>query len=212
MAIQDTVTIPKIVGGSVSGPASYATGGFVLDLSATFSFLRFLSIEITTFTGLQCDDYEVILNQDTAGTFSPGKAVIKLLNHPYDKFSVGNVTGNPGGTATQSALFAAGTTSGSSHVHDMTHGHVASSSTPVASGSGVATTIGGVAHSEHTHDSMIVPDYSGNTGSSTHTHNRDYEYDHVHSRTNTETTITPVEVGSGTNVASAAWRYIAVGD
>lgn len=210
-AIQDTVTIPKIVGGSVSGPASYATGGFLLDLSATFSFLRFLSIEITTFSGLECDDYEIALNQNTSGVFSPGQAVIKLLNHPYDKFSVGNVTGNPGGTAVQAALFAAGTTTGSSHVHDMTHGHSGVSSTPVPSGGGVATNVGGDAHSAHTHD-VLVPDFAGNTGAATHTHNRDYEYDHVHSRTNTETTITPVEVGAGTNISSVAWKYFAVGD
>lgn len=212
MSVSDSVTVPIVTYGNVSGPASYATGGFLLDLSATYSFIKFLSIEIETPGTILSDEYEIALNQDTTGAFAPGKAVIKLLVDKYDKMSVGNVSGNPASTTVEASKTATATTTGSSHNHTMNHDHPnTTSSTPTASGVGVATTVGGIAQTTHTHD-VDVAAYTGNTSSDTHTHNRSFEYDHSHGTTSGLSDITPVEPTVGTNFSTVTWRYFAVGD
>lgn len=93
MITSDAVSVPFIVVGDKAGPASYATGGFLLDLSGSLSFVRYLSLEIETIGSLASDEYEVLLNRDTAGVFAPGKAVIRLLRDRYDRTTVGAVSG-----------------------------------------------------------------------------------------------------------------------
>ena len=213
MSVSDIVTVPFIVYGNVSGPASYATGGFQLDLTASLSFIRYLSLEIETIGSLASDEYEVILNQDTTGTFAPGKATIKLLRDRYDKFSIGAVSGNPGGTTVQASKTATGTTTGSSHTHTIDHDHPSTtSSAPTAAGAGVDAAAAQPAVAGHTH-TVDIAAFTGSSATGTHTHDRSFEYEHGHAiGTVTDTAVSLVEVANATNLSTTTWRYLAVGD
>ena len=214
MSTSDTVTIPFIVYGDKAGPASYATGGFELDLTASLSFVRFLSLEIETIGSLASDEYEVILNQDTSGVFAPGKATIKLLRDRYDKFSIGNVSGNPASTTVQASKTATGTTTGSGHTHTINHDHPdTASSVSTPSGAAVNATAGATTSMvNHTH-TVNLANFTGSSASETHTHDRSFEYEHAHSvGTVTDTAVALTEVANSTNLSTTTWRYYAVGD
>lgn len=207
----DTVTIPKIVVGNVSGPASYAAGGFELDLSASFAVLHFFKPVIETAGVLEAEEFEVGINQDTTGALSYGKVVIKIYRDRYDKFSIGAVSGLPAGTATQAAKFAAGTTTNSSHTHTIDHDHPATvSAAMTAAGGAVVSNAAGGAMELHTH-SVNVPNFTGNSGANTHSHERSFEYEHSHSFTDAETDISLVEVAAATDLSGVTFRYIAAG-
>lgn len=214
MAIQDTVTIPVLIAGNVSGPASYAAGGFLIDLTASVSFIRFLSVEIEVEGSIVSDEYEALCNRDLSGNFAPGKAVVKLLMDRYDKTTIGSVSGNPSGTTVQAALAQAATITGSSHGHGMNHDHPsATSSTPTAISGGVNAAVGGNPNmSGHSH-AVDIPLFIGGTGLTEHTHQRAFEYEHSHSiGTVTETNATLTEVSAGTNLSTTTFRYFAVCD
>lgn len=211
MAVIDNINNVKVSAGNVSGPASYATGGFELDLSATFSFLGSLELAVETLGSLMPVEYEITLNRNSSGAFAQGKAMIKLTRVRYDKATIGNVSGNPGGTTVQASKTATGTTTGSSHTHAIDHNHPSvTSSTPTAGGDGVNAAIGQPAISTHTHD-VDLANFTGNSGSQTHTHDRSFEYDHNHSNTQTSTNGTATEVASTTNLSTTTWRYFAIG-
>lgn len=97
------VTIPGglPLSGNVSGPASYSTGGFVLDLSGTFpTSLDFLALQ------LEVEDVDLPPHQIVVTRNSPaaGQATIKVMRHRYDKTTaIGNVTGQPAGVTVQAA-------------------------------------------------------------------------------------------------------------
>lgn len=213
MATSDSVVIPFIVFGNKSGPASYAAGGFELDLTAQLSFVRYLSMEIETVGSLPSDEYEVLLNRDTAGVFAPGKAVIRLLRDRYDKTTAGAVSGQPASVTVQAAKFAAANTTGSSHTHSIDHDHPSTvSSTPTAAGAGVDAALAQPAVAGHTH-AIDVPNFVGSSTATTHTHDRSYEYAHGHSLgTVTDTAVSLVEVANATNLSTTTWRYLACGD
>lgn len=212
MAVQDTINNKDVATGNVSGPASYAAGGFVLDLSATFSTLEFLEMAVTTIgPNLPSFHLEIALNRDATG-FAQGKALIKVMRDRYDKATAGNVSGEPGGVSVRAAKFATGETTGSAHTHSIDHDHpITTSSTPVAGGNGVNSGVGGIAIADHTHD-VDVAAFAGSTPSDgTHTHDRSFEYDHNHSVTNVQTTSTSVEITAGTDLSGTTWRFLGVG-
>lgn len=213
MATKDLVTIPKIVIGSVSPPSSYATGGFLLDLSASFVNLGAVRLSVETTGSLPPSHWQILYNQDTTGAQAYGKCVIKLMRHRYDKASIGAVSGNPSGTNVQAALFAAGTTTGSSHTHSQNHDHASITIGPAvtAGAPGVDAAAGQPATATHTH-TADPPAFVGNTGASTHTHNRAFMYEHNHSFTETANTdVTVTEVAATTNLSTTVFRYMAVG-
>src|SRR3990167_2084443 len=155
--MSDTVVIPFIVYGDKSGPASYSTGGFELDLTASLSFIRYLSLEIETIGSLASDEYEVVCNANSSGVFTPGVATIKLLRDRYDKFSIGNVSGNPASTTVQASKTTTATTTGSSHNHTIDHDHGSQNTgTPTAAGAGVDAVIGGPNIAGHIHSAHIA--------------------------------------------------------
>lgn len=212
MPVSDTVHNKKIQTGNVSGPASYAAGGFVLDLSASLSTLEFLELSITTNgPNLPIHHIEIRTNQDGTG-FAPGKALIKIMRDRYDKASAGNVTGQPGGVTVQAAKAATAISAGSAHVHSISHDHPATdSSEPVAGGNGVNAAVGGVAIASHVH-SVDIPAFSGNTPSDgAHTHDRSFEYQHGHSVSTTETDSASVEMTPGVDLSGTTWRFLGVG-
>lgn len=211
MSVQDTVTVPLIVYGDKAGPASYAAGGFELDLTADLTFIDFLTVEIETNGALVPCRFRYTRNQDTTGAFAPGKAVIKIMREQYDKLTFGNVSGLPGGVTAQSAKFAAATTTGSSHTHAIDHDHPPTESGAVQTGGNAADAgAGGPVIAAHTH-TVDIASFTGTSGSQTHTHDRSFEYDHDHGLTETTTDTALVEVAATTNLSTSTLRYFAVG-
>lgn len=208
----DVVTIPKIAVGNVSGPASYATGGFLHDLSASFAEIHFYKLTIETPGSLEAEDFEYLYNQDLSGNIAHGKVVIKINRDRYDKATTGNVTGEPGGVTVRASKFAAATTTGSGHSHTLDHDHPsATSGTPTAAGAGVDAAAAAAAVAGHTH-TVDIPAFTGNTGSTgNHTHDRSFGYEHDHAFTDAETNVSLVEVANATNLSTTTFRYLAVG-
>lgn len=211
MAVVDTINNIKVTAGNISPPASYVAGGFLLDLSSTFSFFGNAELAIETAGSLMPIEYEITPNRDTTGAFAPGKAVIKLVRVRYDRATFGNVSNNPSGTTIQASKTATATTTGSSHTHSIDHDHPATtSSTPVAGGDGVNAALGQPGIATHTH-SVDIPAFTGSSGASTHTHDRSFEYDHNHSTTQVSTNATATEVAAGTDLSTTVFRYAAYG-
>lgn len=154
---------------------------------------------------------EVEMNVDSAGSETFGKAMVKLVRERFDHATVGNVSGNPAGTTVQAALFAAGTTTGSSHTHAFDHDHPIESTTSTnAAGLGVAT--GGAFNiDDHSH-TFDVANFVGTTTATTHAHNRAFEYDHDHSvSAPTVTDVAATEVASGTDLRAVTFTMAAYG-
>jgi len=211
MATSDTATGAKVKAYSVTGPASYATGGFLHDASADFSWVGFCDVTVTTRGSLAPCDFEYLLNKDLSSVEALGKAVIKVVRGRYDKATMGNVTGQPGGVTVQSAKTATATTTGSSHNHAINHDHAAvTSATETASGAAVNLSVGGGAAGGHTH-SFDVPSLTGNTTSDTHTHDRAFAYDHAHTSTVATVDCSPVEVANGTDLSATTFAVLVYG-
>ena len=207
----DTITGAAVATGNVSGPASYATGGFLLDLSADLSSLGFLDLVPTTVGVLPPCHLVFTLNRDLSGAFAPGQAVVKIMRDRYNKASVGNVSGNPASTTVQAAKAAAGTTTGSSHTHTMDHDHPNTTSSVNGTGGGAVVALAaGVALSAHTHD-VNVANFTGNTAASTHTHDRSFEYEHDHPVTQAASNAISTEIAAATDLSGTTWRFYAIG-
>src|SRR3990167_6875222 len=166
MATLDTVTGVKIKSYSVSGPASYATGGFLHDASADFSWIGFIDVIVTTRGALPPCDYEFLHNRNLSSAEALGQSTIKIVRGRYDRGTVGNVSGQPGGVTVQAAKTAAGTTTGSDHTHSFDHDHplVTSATENLPGGVGVLFALGGGNMRNHTHV-FDVPAFVGNSTS-----------------------------------------------
>lgn len=73
--------------GSVDGPSSYPTGGFVVDLSNTYSDIQFFEPVIETIGALPPVRFEIIRN-----TPGPGKVTMRLYRIRYDR-ATSTITG-----------------------------------------------------------------------------------------------------------------------
>ncbi len=211
-AVADTTTGAKVKVYNVSGPASYATGGFLLDASADFSWIGYVDVQITAPGVLGPIQTEFLLNRDLSSVEAYGKATLKLVRGRYDKATMGAPAGNPAGTAVQAALFAAATTTGSSHTHTIDHDHPSvTSATETAAGTlGVNLAAGGGNMVGHTHN-FDVPAFTGSSAAATHAHNRSFEYDHSHNKTEAAANISAIEVANGTNISTTTFAVLVYG-
>lgn len=215
---------------NTSGPVSYAAGGFVLDLSATFTDVKYFDAVVETPAGLMPYRFEIARN-----TPSAGKVTIKVMRVRYDKVSsVDSITGAPGGVTVQAASGATvasesththgvGTfanTAEAVHTHDVTHDHPSFSSAGAPAGVADLLGLGTPASAGHVH-TVDVPTITvtSATGSShnhtlsgtsaagaSHNHVDNNIYQHQHTNTQAQTDSASIEVANGTNR-----RYIAVG-
>ncbi len=208
----DTATGAKVQAVTVAGPASYLTGGFLLDLSADFSWLGFLDAQVSVPGVLGPVEFELLLNRDLSGAEAFGKAAVKLVRGRYDRATTGAVTSNPASTTVQAAKTATATTTGSSHTHTFNHDHPAAvSATETASGAlGVNLDAAGPSMRNHTH-TFDVPAFTGSTPAGTHAHDRSFEYDHSHGRTESTVAASAVEVANGTNLSGTTIVLLAFG-
>lgn len=211
MATIDTVTRPKITYGDVTLPASYAAGGFAVDLSATVDFIQFYMIIVPAGSALGDVTFEYTYNQNLAG-FAIGQAKIKIMRNRYDEATMGAPTNLPASVTLQASKTATATTTGSAHTHTINHDHpLTTSGAPTAAGAGVDAGLGGALTTTHTHNVDIAA-FTGSTPSDgTHTHDRSFEYEHSHGNTQAATNTASVEVANGTSLSAITLRYMVVG-
>lgn len=211
-AVVDTPTGARWHAASVSGPASYAAGGFEVDMTGTLSVLGYLEPIVTTRGVLPGCMYEVTLNRDSTGAVVNGKAMVKVMRLRYDKATHGAVTGTPVGVAVPASLSSTGGSGGSGHNHSIAHDHPNTTSSVNNTGGGaVVSAGGGPALSAHTHD-VNLANFTGNTSTTgTHSHQRAFEYDHDHSTTTTGTAVAYTEIAAATNLSGVTWKMLVVG-
>lgn len=187
---------------------SYATGGFVIDLTATYSSLNFLDIaETIASPPPQSIEYAITLNSPAAG-----KATVKLLRHRYEKVTaLGNSANAPAGVTIQTV---SGQTSSSesSHTHAIDHDHGSFNSiTPSNAGAGVLTDALGPNQDAHTHP-LDLPNLTGTSGAGgSHNHTDNTIYEHSHSLTYTGTDETQPELANATSLSGIVWDICATG-
>lgn len=191
-----------------TGPSSYSTGGFVIDLSATYSVLNFVGLSVKTVgANLPVARYEYTLDSPSAG-----KVTVKIMRHRYDLVSAfGNVANQPSGVTVQSA---SGATSSSeaSHTHSIDHNHgFITSGNNSNAGAGVLDQLLGSSIGTHTHtfDLANITGTSGAGGLHNHTDNTIYQ--HQHGANQTATNVAYVELANATNLSGTVWNLFATG-
>lgn len=190
---------------------SYPTGGFVVDLTKTFSTINFLDSPVvkkgSRGANLPAVRYEITRNSPIAG-----KATIKIVRKRYDRTStVGNVSGQPVGVTIQAASGVA-SSSESSHTHAIDHNHTSFSSTAASVGTGqVLLDVLGPSLADHTH-TLDLPNLTGTSGAGTsHNHTDNSIYEHSHAITQTSTSYASSELPNGTNLSGTTWYMCAHG-
>lgn len=207
-AIQDQVNNLKVSVISVTGPASYSAGGFLVDASASLSWMGFMAPTLTPVSVLPGFDFEIICNQDTSGAEAFGKGVLKINRATYDKGSSGAVSGQPASVAVQSALSA---NTASTHTHAIDHDHGTVTSGAMAQAGAGSTAGASPDELGHTHVFTIPALTQNTTSSGSHTHDRAFEYDHNHAVTTTTTNLTVTELTAGTNLSAITFKVICYG-
>lgn len=185
--------------------ASYPTGGFVVDLTKTFSTINFFDNPIvkkgSRGANLPAVRYEITRNSPVAG-----KATIKIVRKRYDRTStVGNVSGQPVGVTVQ-ATSGVASSSESSHTHSIDHNHGSFTSGAASTGAGqVLLDVLGPSLATHTH-TLDLPNLTGTSGAGTsHNHTDNSIYAHSHSITQTSTSYASSELPNGTNLSGTTW-------
>lgn len=192
-----------------TGPSSYTTGGFVIDLTSTFSSLNSFKAVVKKGTrgNVPFGRFEILLNSPTSG-----KVTVLVRKYQQEKVTaIGNVTGQPAGVTVQTSSGQVGA-SESSHTHDATHDHAAQASAAMtAGGAGVDTDAGAPAINTHTH-SVDVPSMSVTTGAGgSHNHTDNSLYAHSHSLTHTATNTTQAELANATDLSATTFYICATG-
>jgi hypothetical protein len=201
----------KAKAGSTTGPASYATGGFVVDLSADFSSVDFFQLAIETVgANLPPCHFEVTRNSPTNG-----KVTVKVMRHRYDRATVpqGGVGNAPTGVTVQTSKQNSDGESG--HTHDTTIGALGTTNKTSGAPSATAAPTAGIASAPgtntHTHTTDIDHTHGTKTSAAgtSHNHGSSFLYDHSHTVTQTETNAASVELGAGTNLSGTTLRWFA---
>jgi len=194
-----------------AGPSSYPTGGFTLDLSATFSSLTFVAIAVKKGTR---NNWGIGHEEITLNSPAVGQAKVKVLKHQQTRVSSwDSITGQPVGVTVQTTNNQAGT-SEAAHTHDATHSHVAANTAgPTAGGGGNVLLALGQNMSTHVH-SVTVPSLAVTTGAGTsHNHTDNNLYDHRHTITyDTAANVTEAELANATNLSTTTLLIMACGD
>lgn len=193
----------KVETDSVTGPASYATGGFIIATGlATVDHLKLFVV--TPGANLPHCHFEYSL--------SGGNVTVKVMRNRSDETtSIDAVTGLPGGVSlrtTSGGQYVADTT----HTHSIDHDHGAfNAPNPTPAGGGVQTAVGGINQTTHVHN-FDTPNLTGTSGAGTsHTHTWDSLYQHQHLLTQTATQISESELPNTTDLSGTTFFYRAIG-
>lgn len=207
-AVKDAVNNLAVATISQAGPASYATGGFLVDFTATHSWLGFVLPTISVIGVLPDVEYEIATNVDASGAEAFGKAVVKLVRQRYQQGSSGAVSGQPGGVTVQASLTA---NTATTHTHSINHDHGVVTSGPMiqlGNGSTAATSPDSLGH---THDFTIPPLSANTPAGGSHSHNRAFEYDHNHPVTTAATDVSLTEIAASTNLSGVTFKVTGFG-
>lgn len=217
--------IPALATGDVSGPNPYAAGGFVVDLTATFSSVEFFALAVKKGSrgNLPVADYEYDLDEP-----DPGKVTVKVVKSRYDKATAGDTSAQnaPTGVTIQGASGAT-VANESAHTHapgtlavDIDHDHANATSTaaqsaPINPTAGVGGT--GADDATHTHDvnlpalGVTSKSVTGTSAAgAAHNHVDNNLYQHGHNMTQTATDSAVAELGA-IDLSATSWRYMATG-
>jgi len=192
-----------------TGPSSYATGGFVIDLTASLSTVNSFTAAVKKGTrgNVPFGRFEYQLNTPTAG-----KVTLKLQRYQQERVSsFDNITGQPAGVTVASSSGST-TSSESAHTHDATHDHAAQASAAMtAAGAGVDTNAVGSSISTHTHN-VDLPSFSLTSGAGgSHNHTDNSLYQHSHTLTHTATNTTVAELANATDLSATTFYCCATG-
>lgn len=213
----------KITVGTTSGPNPYAAGGFVIDLSGTFTDVDHLSLSLLTPGNLPPCHYEYAYN-----TPDPGKVTVKIMRHRYDRATLGDTSAqNPPAGVTLAGASGATTETEAAHTHtdgtlavDIDHDHPSFSGGAAQSPSIAPTAgVGGNAADDATHQHVIDVPALGTTSKNVtgatdagdaHDHVTNVLYEHGHDVTQTPTNAASVEMDA-VNLSTTTWSYLAAG-
>jgi hypothetical protein len=191
--------------GTVTGPASYTTGGFTLDLSARFASLK--AVLLMPVAGVSFRYAEV------AALDSPavGKALIRVqIQRETQITSALNTL--PTGVTSQSALQNVASEAGHTHTPgSLAMSSSAATTSPVSNALAVDTGGAGTAQQANHAHSHTHPINTGTTASGeAHAHSAPFLYTHGHG-TSTVAQPAPTEVVAATDLSTISWSYVAVG-
>lgn len=189
------------------GPSSYAAGGFVIDLSATYSSLNSFNMAVKKGTrgNVPFGRFEYQLN-----TPSAGRVTVLIRKYQYTKTTAfGNVTSQPGGVTVQGA--SGSSTSSDGHTHNADHDHgAASSGALAAAGDGFAADLLSPAVETHTH-SVDLPNFLLTTPNTSHSHVDNSIYQHSHDSTRPIVNLSSIELPAATNLSATTFHCVATG-
>lgn len=193
------------------GPSSYPTGGFVIDLTPTYSSLN--SLDLVVKKGSRGANLPAVMYEITLNSPANGKATVKVMRKRYERTtSVGNSANAPVGVTIQT-VSGQSSTAGTSHTHDYDHDHApVTSSGPTNSGAAVLLNALGPNHSTHTHVFDMAFHLGLVTGTeSAHTHVDNTVYQHGHDVTYTTNNVIQSELSNATNLSGTTWYICATG-
>ena len=190
------------------GP-TYATGGFVIDLTATFSTLNAFKLAVKKGTrgNVPYGRLRYALNSPSAG-----KATVIIEKFQQERVSsFDNITGQPSGVTVLSAS-GGDSSAEAAHTHDATHDHAATASSAMtAAGAGVDTDSLAPAIDAHTH-LVDLPSMALTSGAGTsHMHRDNNIYEHTHTITYTVTNVSTAELANAVDLSATTFYGVASG-
>lgn len=193
---------------SVSGPASYAAGGFVI--ATGLATVGFLDIQLIA-PGANLPAHRLEVARDTPVA---GSATIKVMVESYQKLpaTLGNVSGLPGSVSARATSGGVESVFTTGHIHTIDHNHAVTPASTAPAGASAATLALALQPNATTHTHTLdLPNFTGNTAAIVfdHTHIWNSIYQHQHSVTNTETNVALAELTAGTNISGASWQWMA---
>lgn len=192
------------------GPSSYATGGFIIDLSATYSSLNFFNVAVKKGTrgNVPFGRFRYLLDTPTAG-----KVTVVVEKYQQERVSsYDNITSQPAGVTIQTVAGQT-STSESSHTHTIDHDHASfgSGAPSVAGASVLLDATGPTGSLAHTHN-LNLPALAGTSGTGTgHNHTDNTLYEHQHILTYISTNVTVTELPNTTNLSATTFLCMASG-
>lgn len=188
---------------------SYATGGFVVDLSQTFSSINFFDLCVKKGTRGNIPFGRFEFDYDTP---NPGKVTVIIRKYQYVRVSSFDaVTGQPAGV-TVAGTSGQTTSSEAAHTHDLSHDHAAAASAAMtAAGAGVDTDALAPALDTHTHQ-VDLPNLAVTSGAGTsHNHTNNTIYAHTHTLTQPATNLTAIQLPNATDTSATTFLFMATG-
>lgn len=204
-----TIYNPKVRAGTISGPASYATGGFTFTPGG-FNKITFCRLSVVAEGTILTAKFSLTYNSPAAGQVN-----VKVLREQYDKISTIINAITPPSSVTI-ATSNNQTVSSTAHTHTTTHNHAvtAASGTPsTGTGAVLVDAVSGTNQSAHTH-TVDPSNFGPGSSSNSHSHISNTLYQHQHgtgAQTTPLTTLSAPEVANTTNLSTSTWSYLVIG-